>query len=261
MGVSAAVLWQAYGEATAIQLRDAPDREVRLSAAGWLALSGEPQGWFSFAYVGEGDRAASLVDEYAAAIRARGGRATIFLPRPTPAAVADAARAAGWHPLGTSPLMVCSPGAQSNDDGDFAIERVATGRQLAELQRLIAAGFGVPLGSAALIFTARQLEGPGLDIFVARRGELGVSTATLARSGPVAGIFGVATPPEHRGQGAARAVLRHAVAHAGRHGVRTCYLAASEAGRPLYERLGFRTVAEVAAWEARGAADDRRTTG
>lgn len=250
METDADYLWQVYGEAMGIQFRATPNREFRISADGWLALTGEAAGWLSAAYVRDGPHAATLIREYAAVMRARGCQATAFLPHPTPPPIAEAARAVGWRRLGTSPLMTYVPRDHDTDARGYAVEAVATAGQLRDFQALCAQGFGVPEPTMARIFPRRLLDGPSLTAFVARRDGVPMSTATLVRSGPLAGIFWMATPAEHRRKGAGWAALHHATAYSARQGVATCYLAASEAGRSLYERLGFRTVVEVTAWEA-----------
>jgi ribosomal protein S18 acetylase RimI-like enzyme len=55
----------------------------------------------------------------------------------------------------------------------------------------------------------------------------------------------VATLPSARRAGHAEAVMRRALADAAARGLRTTTLTASEEGRPLYERLGYRVVGEV----------------
>ena len=55
----------------------------------------------------------------------------------------------------------------------------------------------------------------------------------------------VATLPEARRAGHAEAVLRRALADAAARGIRTSTLTASEEGRRLYERLGYRVVGEL----------------
>jgi GNAT superfamily N-acetyltransferase len=55
----------------------------------------------------------------------------------------------------------------------------------------------------------------------------------------------VATLPTARRAGYAEGVMRRALADAATRGARTATLTASEQGRPLYERLGFRVLGEL----------------
>lgn len=59
----------------------------------------------------------------------------------------------------------------------------------------------------------------------------------------------MATLPEYRGRGFAEALLRHMDAFMRpRYGVKETVLHATEMGRPVYERMGFRAVDEFAAY-------------
>jgi GNAT superfamily N-acetyltransferase len=64
-----------------------------------------------------------------------------------------------------------------------------------------------------------------------------------------AGIFYVATLPEARGQGLAKAVVRRALADAHERGCTTTTLQASEMGAPLYESLGYERTGALTLWE------------
>lgn len=64
-------------------------------------------------------------------------------------------------------------------------------------------------------------------------------------------VTGVATPPEHRGDGIASWLLCRALAEAREHGTRTASLQATKAGAPIYERLGFRDLGHIEMWELR----------
>lgn len=61
----------------------------------------------------------------------------------------------------------------------------------------------------------------------------------------------VATTPAAQRRGLAGALLGRALVDALAHGARTTTLIASSAGRPLYERIGYRPLAPIEMWERR----------
>jgi len=63
----------------------------------------------------------------------------------------------------------------------------------------------------------------------------------------------VAVLPEARGRGLAGKLIAHALADAAERGMETSTLAATEMGRPTYERLGYRPLGPVQMWELRRA--------
>jgi len=58
-------------------------------------------------------------------------------------------------------------------------------------------------------------------------------------------VLNVYTEPAWRGRGVADRLMRQVIAWAGEAGIHTLVLHASEAGRPLYERLGFASTNEM----------------
>ncbi len=58
-------------------------------------------------------------------------------------------------------------------------------------------------------------------------------------------VLNVYTEPEWRGRGIARTLMQSIIRWAGDAGMHTLVLHASDAGRPLYERMGFRTTNEM----------------
>jgi GNAT superfamily N-acetyltransferase len=64
-------------------------------------------------------------------------------------------------------------------------------------------------------------------------------------------ITGVATPAEHRCRGIASWLLLRALAEARAGGALSASLQATEAGAPIYERLGFRDFGFIEMWELR----------
>jgi len=64
-------------------------------------------------------------------------------------------------------------------------------------------------------------------------------------------VTGVATPPEHRGRGIASWLMLHALAAAREEGLSSASLQATQAGAPIYERLGFADHGFIEMWELR----------
>jgi ribosomal protein S18 acetylase RimI-like enzyme len=76
-----------------------------------------------------------------------------------------------------------------------------------------------------------------------------VSTTAAVLGGGAIGIYNVATLPEHQRQGYGEAVMRHALADAqAQYGVERSILQSTPAGYRLYERMGYRTVTQVAVY-------------
>lgn len=64
-------------------------------------------------------------------------------------------------------------------------------------------------------------------------------------------VWLVATRESARGRGLAGALMAHALADARERGRTTSTLQATDLGRPLYERLGYRSLGEIQIWEKR----------
>lgn len=75
-----------------------------------------------------------------------------------------------------------------------------------------------------------------------------VSTSVGVSHHGIGGIFFVGTLPEYRGRGYGAAVTWQAAVDARRDGCRTSYLQASEAGYPVYLRMGYRKISHCREW-------------
>jgi len=91
------------------------------------------------------------------------------------------------------------------------------------------------------------LDDPRLTAYGVRAGDGWACVALTLRVGDDVSIQYVATEAAHRRQGLASALLRTALADAQAAGATTATLQASPDGRPVYERLGFATVATLVA--------------
>jgi GNAT superfamily N-acetyltransferase len=113
---------------------------------------------------------------------------------------------------------------------------------------LNALAYGMPLE------WAEQTQWPtffGADVFsyALYENDQPASTATVFVVGNCLNVVCVATPAPFQRKGYAEAVVRHCLNEAIRAtGLRHSVLHASEAGRPLYERMGYAAVAQFTAW-------------
>ena len=135
------------------------------------------------------------------------------------------------------------------DAPDLVIRRVGDDEDHQRWLRVMEAGFGMPADITRTIdVTARAV---GFDPaaqwvrFVGLVDESPVASSGLVLSGGVAGIYNVATLPDHRRRGFGASLTRAAIRYATDAGYQVAALATSELARGVYERLGFRDVCVV----------------
>jgi ribosomal protein S18 acetylase RimI-like enzyme len=121
--------------------------------------------------------------------------------------------------------------------------------QEAVLHATVAArGFEVPEAPFIQLMTPSVLGQPGVRCYVGEVDGEVVTTGVGVTLGPFVGIFNIATPPEHRGQGFGAAVTARAVADGFADGAQWSYLQSSLSGYNIYARLGFATVERWECW-------------
>jgi len=123
-----------------------------------------------------------------------------------------------------------------------------TGGQRAAWGEAFAAGYELP-GPVGALFAAGLEDDPvrsPFQYFAAMRGGKPVSTSLVYFMDGVAGIYGVATLPHERGKGLGAHMTAEALRIARSLGYRVGVLQSSEAGYPVYKRLGFSDLGELA---------------
>ena len=101
----------------------------------------------------------------------------------------------------------------------------------------------MPLELVTRFVTPASLDVPSLESYLGTVDGEAVATSSLYVAGGTAGIYSVATIPSHRRRGIGAAMTWHAVARGKQHGCNVAILQASTMGKPVYEAMGFRTVA------------------
>src|SRR4051812_33057857 len=102
-------------------------------------------------------------------------------------------------------------------------------------------------------FARMMGEGPAdpSSVYLARLdGEAAASTVTWNHDGDCS-IWWVATVPGARGRGLAPGLMRRALAAGRDRGAEVTTLQATKAGRPVYEKLGYRGLGAIEMWERR----------
>jgi GNAT superfamily N-acetyltransferase len=125
---------------------------------------------------------------------------------------------------------------------DLEVRIASTLDELHDHASVVSGGFGMPIEVARLILGAPLLADPDAAIAVGYFGGRPVTTALLAQSGETAGVYNVATLEEHRGRGFGEAATWAVIAEGARRGCTHSVLQSSDAGYPVYTRMGFMDV-------------------
>ena len=107
---------------------------------------------------------------------------------------------------------------------------------------MVARGYGLGLEEVTGFVRAELLRDAEVECYLGLVDGEPVASSTLAHGGRVAGVYNVATLPEARRKGFGEAMTWHAISRGAACGCDMAALQASEMGRPIYERMGFRLV-------------------
>ncbi len=124
----------------------------------------------------------------------------------------------------------------------FEVRPVVTMAELDAFRSVVSRGFEIGYDDVARFLRPQLLEDAEVECYLGYWGGEPVASSTLVYGGRVAGIFNVATLPEARKRGFGEALTWHAITRGTSHGCDMASLQASEMGRPVYERMGFRLV-------------------
>lgn len=160
-----------------------------------------------------------------------------------PPAITELAEELGMAPT-VSPTMVMPLHAHPAAGQEGGTDRVLQVSTAADRRRWTATcdrAFGLPVGTSGSLMAAAVVAAPEIRTYLVLRDGIPVATAvsTLDDLGWL-GLFCVATVPEARRTGTAERLMRFAVQEGASRGAHTAFLETTPAGRPLYERIGFR---------------------
>ncbi|WP_051837111.1 GNAT family N-acetyltransferase [Streptomyces sp. NRRL WC-3742] len=166
------------------------------------------------------------------------------------------------------PVMVREPGPldlsdaerrakeKGHDHGSLTVHEALAADEFALVERVVVDGFPLPARQPwvrGVALPEALLHQPGLRGWLGRIGGAPAGACLTYDDGKAIGVYWVATLPERRGRGVARAVVEAALAHA--HPDRPATLVATSLGEPLYRKLGFTTRADTCWWTGSTVAD------
>jgi GNAT superfamily N-acetyltransferase len=218
--------------------------EVRERGGLLIAATGLPAAMLNMALVTRplADAPALLSD----AVAYFDNRGLPFLARVREGVDEDSERAAealGLEYRDSVPGMVLHPlPAAPPDRARLEVRRVEDIPSLERYAEVLAKGFGMPpeLGRLA---PPGLLAAPDVSLYTGFVDGEPVATSALIMTCRVAGVYNVATLEAYRRRGFGEAITWHAVLEGAAAGCRMASLQASEMGRPVYERMGFRLLA------------------
>ena len=231
-----------YFEAWRLLAGHAPNGELHETADVLFASVPVPVAYFNSAFVKPPADERDCIDQARAYFSARNLPYTLrFREDDEPEKATAVCEASGLVSAGVSPLMV-APVADIETRTDADV-RVVDGRNWTAYVTTMATGFGIPVDVLSHLFAESLTDSGSFVGFLAYEGGVPVSTSALIVSDDVAGVYNVATPEPFRRRGLGEATTRAAVAEGERRGCVLTTLQASDIGYPIYERMGYRTVA------------------
>jgi GNAT superfamily N-acetyltransferase len=228
---------------------DGPQAEIRRTAGGTLALSGEAVADLNMLVLSAPSTAAArFLAETMALVDARDLPMLAMAPPDVGAALAPDAARLGLEAAGTIPLMVLRGAPRKKPLAACRVERALGAEGRGIVTELMAAAFSLPADPVDRALAAMFTDTASAVTYVAHADGRPQSSVTVTRAGATAGIWNMATPPERQGRGMGRALLTGVLEQLVAEGVARFYLFATPAGRPLYESLGFETLADDPVW-------------
>jgi GNAT superfamily N-acetyltransferase len=159
----------------------------------------------------------------------------------------------GWEPEAEPAMAVATDAAFPSPPTELVIDPITTRSAVREWTDLFDASFGIdPRGDDhPWLEPWRHIalgDGSPCRLFVGRVDGVPVSCSLAFVHGDSIGLYGIGTPPEHRGKGYGSALTVVGITWGASRGASVAVLHASPMGAPVYRSLGFQPVFDMTAW-------------
>lgn len=230
------------------QMNAAPGIELHMTRNCVLGLTDEPLADHNRLTLGADPDAEAFLIRSVARARERDRPLTAVMSPGAAQSLAPVARRLGLVAVGAAPLMVLRPDVAVRPARPTKIVRALGPELVGVAGDLIAAAFDTPRDVIARCIEVGITETGGVETYIAWGDEGPACTVSVTPTGNTAAITLMATPPAYQSKGMGRALLTQVIEDYRRRGVERFHLGATEAGRPLYTRLGFELVADLPVW-------------
>ena len=232
---------------------NAPGSLVHRRGGVALLASGLPVRFFNQLVIERGDATPEAVAESVTALRRRGQPFEVHLRRGTDdgfrslmtelglilPAEADPMPGMALHPI---------PPCAARIPAGHEIRRISDQAGMNDHIRAGALGFGMPEDMLRAIVAPDTWQRPGNAVYVGYSDDEPVTTGLGFRTGRTIGVYNIATVEQARRQGLGAAITERVATDGAAAGCDVAILQSSPMGRPIYERLGYRTVVEYDGW-------------
>lgn len=234
--------------ATLAQMGEVIGFEVRFIRNCVFGLTGEPVFDSNALLLGPNPDVEAFMRESIARARARGLPLLVNMSPHVAAQLEPVAVSLGLKPLGRAPIMVLRLPEPLAPARPIRVVRALGADLIAAAGDLAAAAFDAPRDVVARCMDVGYTPSAAIETYVAFEADTPVSAVSVTPSGDTAGIWAMATPPEHQRHGFGRGLLTQVVNDLRKRGVTRVFLVSSPAGRPLYTAMGFAPIAELTTW-------------
>lgn len=232
----------------AAQMCAAPGAELRMTRSCFLGLSDEPSADHNRMILGADPEAEDFLVRSVARAKARGRPFMAVMSPRAAESLAPVATRLGLAAVATAPLMVLRPEVPVRPAGPVKIFRTLGPELTGAAGDLIAAAFDEPRDVIARCIEVSMTPTSGVETYLALDETGPLCTVSVTPTGDTAGITLMATSPERQRKGLGRAVLSRVIEDYRARGVTRFHLGATDAGRRLYDSLGFELVADLPVW-------------
>lgn len=230
------------------QMIAAPGAELHMTRRCVLGLTDEPLGDFNRLTLGADPQAEEFLIRSAARAKERGRPLTAVISPNVVERLRPVATRLGFAAVGAAPLMVLRSDVAVPAGRPTKVDRAVGPELVGVAGDLIAAAFDTPRDVIARCIDVCMTKTGDVETYIAWDDESPMCTVSVTRTGDTGGISLMATPPEHQRKGFGRALLSQVINDYRRRGVERFHLGATEAGRRLYDALGFELVADLPVW-------------